>query len=403
MKDNLLSSKFLPYGRQTIDDDDIKAVVNVLKSDFLTTGPAVEQFEKDLAKKLGVAEAVVCSNGTTALHLAILCLNLVPGDKVIVPSVTFVATANVVRMVGAEVVFADVNPFTGLMDPKNFEEALVRAGSGVKAVIPVHLTGQCADLAEINRIAAANDINVITDCCHALGGTYVFGTQNGNLGDCKMEMMGCFSFHPVKSIAMGEGGAVTTNSPFLARKLRAFRSHGIERNPDNFVNNDEAFDTDGTPNPWYHEFHEVGYNYRASDMQCALGSSQLKKLDGFIAKRRSLAARYRAELKGLSNNIVPIELTPECQSGLHLFVVLIDFKGLGLSRAQVMKHLADEGVGSQVHYIPLHLQKVFKDLNGEINLPGAEDYYAKTLSLPLFPSMDLKDVSRVIKALKSLI
>jgi UDP-4-amino-4,6-dideoxy-N-acetyl-beta-L-altrosamine transaminase len=399
-----LTKKFLPYGRQTIDDDDIKAVVDVLKSDFLTTGPAVDQFEKDLAAKIGVAEAVVCSNGTTALHLAVLCLDLQPGDKVIIPAVTFVATANVVKMTGADVVFADVNPNTGLMEGAHFTEAMVRAGTDdVKAVIPVHLTGQCADLDEINRIAAANDIKVITDCCHALGGTYEFGIKKGNLGDCKMEMMGCFSFHPVKSIAMGEGGAVTTNAPFLANKLRAYRNHGMIKNPDNFENKSMGFDGDGTPNPWYHEFHEVGYNYRATDMQCALGSSQLKKLDSFIAKRHELANLYRKELTDLAPHVVPISLTEECQSGLHLFVALFDFDALGISRAKTMKALADKGIGSQVHYIPLHLHKLYIDLYGEKSLPGAEGYYAKALSLPLYPAMELEDVTRVVDAIRSVI
>lgn len=394
---------FLPYGRQCIDEDDIQAVANVLKSDFLTTGPAVEQFEAALAEKLEVKHAIVCSNGTTALHLAYLAYGVGEGDAVIVPSITFVATANAARMCGAEVVFADVDPDNGLMTAATLQHAFDRAGEEVKLAVPVHLTGQSEDLSAMKALCDEYGAKIVTDSCHALGGEYAFSNQKGMLGDCRFEEMACFSFHPVKNIAMGEGGAVTTNDDKLAAQLRLLRSHGMVREADRFQNTSMGFDADGQMNPWYHEFPELGYNYRASDIQCALGRNQLLKLDRFLDKRRQLAAAYDNLLKDLAPFIRPIKRTSGCRSALHLYPVLIDFDQLGKSRKAVMEDLKSRGVGSQVHYIPVHRQPYYEKLYGLQKLPGADAYYERTLSLPLYPDLTIADVEHVVDCLKSLL
>ena len=283
-----MTEKFLPYGRQVIDDDDIAAVVAVLKGDFLTTGPTVEKFEAAFAERVGARFAVACSSGTAALHLATLAAGLGEGDSAIVPTVTFLATANAVRFVGADVVFADVDKATGLLRPEDLEMAIAASSGNAKAVLPVHLGGQSADMAAIAKIAKRHGMIVIEDACHALGTTL----DDGVVGDCQHSAMAAFSFHPVKTIAMGEGGAVTTNDPVLYEKLTRLRNHGMTRDPQRFSNDDLAFGDDGSPNPWYYEMPEVGFNYRASDIHCALGLSQLRKLDAFVSARRSLADTY---------------------------------------------------------------------------------------------------------------
>ena len=270
------ANSFLPYGRQVIEDDDIAAVAEALRGDLLTTGPYVGRFEQALAQTVAAGHAVVCANGTGALHMAARALDLGAGTTVIVPAITFLATASAAHLNGAEIVFCDVDPDTGLMRPSDLEEAMAHAGH-TDAVFNVHLNGQCGALEEIAEIARAQGARVVDDACHALGTGYV--AKDGSLipiGANKFCDMSVFSFHPVKTIAMGEGGAVTTNDPGLAKGLLRARNHGMTRDPAEFVNTNDAFDEDGAANPWYYEMVEPGFNWRATDMQCALGLSQLK-------------------------------------------------------------------------------------------------------------------------------
>lgn len=390
---------FLPYGRHLIEDDDIASVASVMKGDFLTTGPATLAFEQTLAEKTGADNAVVCSSGTAALHLAALALELGPGDAVVVPSITFLATANAARYVGADVVFADVDPDTGLMRPDDFQAAIERAPSAVKAVFPVHLAGQSPDMPGLAEIARNNNIAVVEDACHALGSSYQAGNSQSTVGSCLHSDIAAFSFHPVKTIAMGEGGALTTNNEKLARRLKRFSSHGMIREPESFVDNDMAFDDQDAANPWYYEMQEMGFNYRASDIHCALGLSQLKKFDRFAGRRKYLAKLYDKTISPLSPLVRPLGRMPGCDPVWHLYVVLIDFAKASVSRADLMRLMRDKGIGTQVHYIPVHRQPYYQKLYGDVRLPGAERYYERCLSLPLFPGMDDGDVDRVVSVL----
>jgi UDP-4-amino-4,6-dideoxy-N-acetyl-beta-L-altrosamine transaminase len=373
-------SAFLPYGRQSIDDDDIAAVAEALRADYLTTGPQVEAFEQAFAAKVGAAHAVACANGTAALHMAAIALEIGPGDVCIVPSITFLATANCARFQGADVVFCDVDPATGLMTADTLCEALDRVGKRmVAAVLPVHLAGRMVDMPAIRTLAEEADAAVIEDACHALGSSAAFGQA----GDCHHSAMACFSFHPVKTIATGEGGMVTTNDETTAQRLRLARSHGMVRQ--------------GMIEPWAYEQQLLGYNYRLPDVLCALGSSQLRKLDQFVSRRRWLAARYDELLAPLAPVVQTVH--GEGNPTLHLYVALIDFDAAGISRAQVMERLAAKGIGTQVHYIPVDSQPYYRNLYGGQTLPGAAAWYAKCLSLPLYPGMADDDPERVVDAL----
>lgn len=392
---------FLPYGRHQIDDDDIAAVCKVLTSGALTTGPARDEFEQAFAARTGARYAVSCSSGTAALHMAALALGLGEGDAVVVPTVTFLATANAARYVGAEVIFADVDPDTGLMTAQTLAQALQRDKDGkARAVFPVHMAGQCAPMAEIAAIAADRGLDVVDDACHAIGATYLEGNRKVTVGDCRHGRMSVFSFHPVKTIAMGEGGAVTTNDAALYESLKLHSRHGMVREADDFENREMAFDAGGEANPWYYEMSQVGLNYRASDINCALGLSQLGKLDRFIGRRRALMERYEKLLPPLAPLVRPLARVAGCQAAWHLNVVLIDFAAAGMTRAKVMDRLRRDGIGTQVHYIPVHRQPYYRRRYGDISLPGADRYYDRALSLPLFPAMNDEDVDRVVEALK---
>ena len=397
----------LPYGRQAIDAEDIAAVARVLRSDFLTTGPATDAFENALARQSGAAFAIGCSSGTAALHLAALALGLGPGDLVVVPTVTFLATANAARFVGAEVVFADVAPETGLMGPMELSRALESARSRdgkARAVFPVHLGGQSPDLPGLRDIARRHDLFLVEDACHALGTTYTDDAgRTFRAGACDHSDMAAFSFHPVKTITTGEGGAVTTTDAALAARLRDFRNHGMTREAARFANADMAFAADGSVNPWYYEMTEPGFNYRASDIHCALGLSQLDKLSRFVEARRNLVARYDSLIAPLAPVVRPLGRTPGCRPGWHLYIVLVDFAAAGVDRAQVMNRLRDRGVGTQVHYIPVHRQPYYRGRYGESDLPGADAYYQRCLTLPLHPGMAERDVERVVETLRGLL
>ncbi len=399
------AGQFLSYGRQSISEEDIDAVVAVLRGDWLTQGPAVEAFEKELAVLTGAAHAIACSNGTTGLHISAAALDLQPSDAVIVPSITFLATANAIRYVGAEVVFADVNPDTALMEPQHLADALTRAkaqGLRPRAVFPVHLAGHPADIGEAARAA---NLVVVEDACHALGTMMRRGDRETAVGSCPDGGMTVFSFHPVKTIATGEGGAVTTSDDELAERLRRLRTHGMIREPQLFRNRDEAFSQDGKPNPWYYEMQEIGYNYRLTDVQSALGLSQLKRVDKFIERREEIVSLYDTSLASLAPLIMPLSRSKAAGSrvGWHLYVALFDFERIGLDRGQVMAKLREQNIGSQVHYVPVHWQPYYVDRYGKLDLPGAEAYYRRCLSLPLYPGLQDDDVQRVVDALTGLI
>ncbi len=391
---------FIPYGRHCIEEDDIAAVVDVLRSDHLTGGPVVEEFETAFAKRVGARHAVAVSCGTAGLHLASLALGLSAGMQVIVPTLTFIATANAPTYTGAQVVFADVNPDTGLMGPSELEEALARADGDVKAVFPVHLNGQSTDMEPIRQLCDARGIKIIEDACHALGGEY--RSSDGQwrpVGSCHHSDMAVFSMHPVKNIAMGEGGMVTTNDDQLCQTLRRLRNHGIIREPELFQNHEAALDPEGNPNPWYYEMQELGYNYRASTIHCALGLSQLGKLDRFLEHRQTLATAYDEALAPLAPDVRPILRPKHSRHAWHLYVVHVDFHALGTPRAQLMRHLHQTDIGTQVHYRPVH-QQLFYVSNG-LCLAGADRFYYECLTMPLHVGMNEITVERCVAALSA--
>lgn len=396
----MADAPFLPYGKQVIEDDDLAAVAEALRGDFLTTGPSVAAFEDAFAARVGARHAVSCANGTAALHLTALALGLKPGDQSIVPAITFLATANCARYVGADVTFADVDPATALMTDATLEDALARAGMAAKSVYPVHMNGQTADMVSISKRARAHGLAIVEDACHALGGAYRGADGvDAKVGACRHSDMAIFSFHPVKIIACGEGGMVTTNDDTLAATMRRQRSHGMVREPGQFEDKEQAFGPDGNPNPWYYEMPEPGFNYRLSDIHAALGLSQLKKLDRFAARRRELVAAYDHALGPYAPVLRPLARTVHDAPGWHLYVALIDFERAGIDRGACIRRLVASGIGSQVHYLPLHRQPYYRRRYGAMSLPGAERYYAEALSLPLSAQMTEDDVGRVTRAL----
>jgi dTDP-4-amino-4,6-dideoxygalactose transaminase len=340
------------------------------------------------------------------LHLAAMALDLGPDSTVIVPAITFVATANAARYVGARAIFADVDPATGLMTPETLEAALKRAGRA-DAVFPVHLAGQSCDMAAIHRIAERERLFVVEDACHALGTRYNGPLRGGYpVGACSHSDMTVFSFHPVKTIAMGEGGAITAHSGEMARRLRMLRSHGIERESGHFVHEALAYDRAGVTNPWYYELQALGFNYRASDIHCALGLSQLGKLARFAAARAALVCAYDEALAPLAPMVKPPARVQGCTPAWHLYAARVDFAGRGLERAAVMRALAKDGIGTQVHYLPVPFQPYYAQ--GEAAdpatlYPGAAAYYEATLSLPLFVGMVPEDPARIAKSLSTIL
>lgn len=399
---------FLPYGRQEIDDDDIAAVVEVLRGNWLTTGPSVAAFEKRLADCCDAPDSVAVANGTAALHLAMLAAGIGPGDWVVVPSITFLASANAARYVGADVVFADVDPDSGLMTPETCAAAIGRAKGPVRAIAPVHLGGRLVDLSAIRKLADECGALVIEDACHALGGTGPGpeGTPEF-VGTCVQSDMAVFSFHPVKTVTSGEGGAITFRNETFGAALRELRNHGMIRDPGRWTETDLAF-TEGTPNRWYYEMKTLGFNYRLTDLQSALGESQLKKLPRFIKHRAALADRYDRYFSERNGRIRPAAPGVEIDCGRHLYQVHIDFGACGVSRETLMGQLQEKGIGTQVHYIPVHRQPYYRQYLTESSqeqtiLDGADTFYRNSLSLPLFSTMSETDADYVAETLISLL
>lgn len=380
---------FLPYARQTIEADDIAAVAKALGGESITTGPEVDAFEDALAGAVGARHAVVVSNGTAALHAACFAAGVGPGDEVVVPAVTFLATASCALHLGAEPVFADVDPDTGRVTA---EAVAARCSRTTRAVLPVHLAGVPVELGEIHAAAQRAGARVVEDAAHALGARMPAGA----VGCCAESELAIFSFHAIKHITTGEGGAITTNDPEIARRLRLFRNHGMEREADRLET--------PSPGPWYYEQQCLGHNLRMTSFQAALGLSQLTKLERFVARRRALAARYDAALAEIAPvaPVVPAGMADSC--AYHLYPVLIPFDELGIPRGRVMEALRRRGIGTQVHYIPLPMQPEYRRRGWRIeDFPGATRYYERTLSLPMFPSMDDAEVDRVVDSLTSVL
>ncbi|HDX9511376.1 TPA: UDP-4-amino-4,6-dideoxy-N-acetyl-beta-L-altrosamine transaminase [Bacillus cereus] len=376
---------YLPYGQQQIDEYDIQAVVDVLKGDFLTTGPMVQQFEEAIAKYVGAKYTVSFSNGTAALHAACYAAGITEGDEVITTPMTFVASANCILYQGAKPVFADIDNETYNISPKSIEEKITNK---TKAIIPVHFTGQPVELEAIQKIAKKNNLIIIEDAAHALGATYK-NKKIGSIGDMTM-----FSFHPVKHITTGEGGVITTNNPLFYEKLVQFRTHGIERNPKKLLENH---------GPWYYEMQFLGYNYRITDIQAALGLSQLSKLDSFIKIRKKYVDIYSKEFSCLSEIIIPKQL-PQTSSSWHLYIIRLNTKLLKCNRKEFYEALQRENIGVNVHYIPVHLQPFYQKLGYEKGIcPQAENVYEEIITLPLFPKMTEADVWDVIQAVRKVL
>lgn len=370
----------LPYGRQWLDDDDIAAVVEVLRSDWLTTGPKVSEFERVFVDFVGAREAVAVSNGTAALHTAMYAAGIGPGDEVIVPPITFAASANCVGFQGGTPVFADVDPDTLLLDPAQVEAKITPR---TKAIIAVDYTGQACDYDALRAITDRHGLTLVADACHAVGGSYK-GRPVGSLAD-----LSAFSFHPVKHITTGEGGMITTDDPDLAQRMRVFRNHGI-------TTDHRQREQQGS---WFYEMVDLGYNYRLTDFQCALGMSQLYKLPGWVARRREIARRYDAAFAEMPA-VGPLGARDDVSHAYHLYMIRLDLDQLQVDRARVFAALRAEGIGVNVHYIPVHLHPYYRERfgTGPGLCPVAEAAYERLITLPIFPHMSNDDVDDVIAA-----
>lgn len=385
------------YGRQVLDDDDVQAVVMALQGQYLTGGPCVSAFETALQDFTGGRHAISCGNCTQALHLGAHALGVGPGHSIIVPSITFLATANAPHSLGAEIVFSDVDPASGLMSVENLEEAISRCRSKPYAVFPVHFAGQVGDIKGLHDVARRHDLKIVEDAAHAIGTIYTVDGQSYKVGDGAFSDAVAFSFHPVKHITTLEGGAVMTHDSTLAENISRLRAHGMVRSPEAFQNKEMAFDEAGRVNPWYYEMPEYGYNYRLTDVQAALGMSQLKKLPVFVKRRAMIKRLYDELLRDYAPLVQLLHNTPGCDAAWHIYPVLVDFKALGKTRAEVMLALRDAGIGTQVHYIPVHKQPYYAARYGDQHLPGAESYYARTLTLPIHALMEEDHVPLVVE------
>jgi UDP-4-amino-4,6-dideoxy-N-acetyl-beta-L-altrosamine transaminase len=376
----------IPYGRQDIVQEDIDAVVNVLKGDYLTTGPFVKEFEEKLTQYVGAKYAVAFSNGTAALHGACFAAGLGAGDEVITSAITFAASANCALYVGATPVFADIKKDTYNIDPVDIERKITEK---TKAIIPVHFTGQAVELDEITAIAKKYNLRVIEDAAHAIGTRYK-ERMVGSISD-----MTEFSFHPVKTITTGEGGAVTTNDEQLYKRLKLFVTHGITRDANLLESRSEG--------AWYYEQQELGYNYRITDLQCALGTSQLARIGEFKAKRSMLVKKYDNELRNIEGIIIQKEI-PESDTSRHLYIMQLELERFNASRKEIFDALRAENVGVNVHYIPVYYHPYYKQLGYQKGLcPQAEKLYERIITLPLHPLMTDNDQDDIIKAVEKVL
>ena len=388
----------IPYGKHFIDEDDIAAVVEVLRGGWLTQGPKIAELESAIADYVGVKYAVAVSSGTAALHLAAITAGVGPGTSLITSPITFVASANAALYAGGRPVFADIDPNTINMSPENLQDTLQK-NPDTRAIVPVHYAGLPCDMPEIKSIADSSGAVVIEDAAHALGARYPDGQR---VGCCSHSLMTIFSFHPVKAIAAGEGGMITTNDKEIYRRLLRLRGHGINKLDDPFQFPEQA-DTNGMRNPWYYEMQELGFNYRITDIQCSLALSQLKKLDKFIEKRRNLVVRYDQGFADIKN-ICPAQGQGYDISGHHLYALRINFEAAGMSRSELMNELKVRDIGSQVHYIPVPAQPHFRRLGFQPeDYPNAQKYYEEALSIPLYYELTEKQQDYVISQLGELL
>jgi UDP-4-amino-4,6-dideoxy-N-acetyl-beta-L-altrosamine transaminase len=383
----------IPYGKQDISAEDIAAVSEVLRSDFLTQGPVVPRFEEAVAEAAKAKYGVAVNSATSALHIACLALGVGPGDRVWTSPVTFVASANCALYCGADISFVDIDPDTYNLCPKALEQKLILAkheGTLPKVIIPVHLAGQSCDMTAIAALAKQYDVRVIEDASHAIGAEYA----GEAVGSCRFSDIAVFSFHPVKIVTTGEGGVAVTNDAQLAERMQRLRSHGITRDPELM--------TKAPDGAWYYQQIELGFNYRMTEMQAALGLSQMQRLSSFVERRRELAKKYNALLSDL-----PITLPQqhvETASSWHLYIVRFHLSTIGKTQTQIFDECRAAGIGVNLHYIPVHLQPYYSDLGFEQgDYPVAEAYYANAISIPLFHSMTDAQQDEVVRVLKEII
>ena len=395
----MTNNRFLPYSRQFISKEDVKKVTSVLKSDFITQGPEIINFEKNFAKYVGAKYAVACATGTAALHISCLALGINNKSKILASAVTFVASTNCAEFIGANVDFVDIDKKTHCISVKDLERKL-KKNKRIDLVIVVHLAGYSSDMKKIFELKKKYKFNLIEDSCHALGGKY----GKFKVGSCKYSDISTFSFHPVKPITTGEGGMVTTNNKKIYDKLILFRTHGIHKSPKKFTNIDLGFDDNKEPNRWYYEMSDLGYNYRMTDIQAALGNSQLKRIDKITKKRNQIANYYKNELENISNLTLPVA-SQKIKHAYHLFTILFDFEKLKMSKNLFMKKLAENGIGSQVLYIPVFLQPYYKKKYNfkPKYFPNAMYYYERALSIPIFYDIKRKELKKVVNTIKELV
>ncbi|WP_172196397.1 UDP-4-amino-4,6-dideoxy-N-acetyl-beta-L-altrosamine transaminase [Saccharibacillus qingshengii] len=375
----------LPYGQQWLDEDDISAVVEVLRGDFITQGPAIQDFEAKVANYVGAKYAVAFTNGTAALHGACFAAGIAHGDEVITTPITFLASSNCILYQGGTPVFADIDMNTYNLDPNQVEMLITKK---TKAIIAVDFSGQPVEIDRLNRLAKDHGLVLIEDAAHSLGASY----QNVKVGSWADMTM--FSFHPVKHVTTGEGGVIVTNNENYYRQLQLFRNHGLTRQPDEMSNNE---------GPWYYEMHSLGYNYRMTDLQAALGASQMNKLDSFVKRRREIAEQYNKELAGIEGLILPFQ-HKDSHSSWHIYVTRWLPEVLNGTRKEFFEALRSLNIGVNVHYIPVYLQPYYQKLGYESGLcPNAESYYKTAITLPLYPRMTDQDVKDVISAVRKVI
>ena len=388
----------IPYGRHFIDEDDIQAVVDVLRNGALTQGPMIEAFEGAIAAYVGARYAVAVSSATAGLHLAAVAAGVGPGTVLITSPITFVASANAALYTGAEAAFCDIDPDTLNMSLASLVDAL-RKHPNARAVMPVHFAGLPCDMPAIKAASDAAGAVVIEDAAHALGARYPDGQR---VGCCAHSLMAVFSFHPVKNIATGEGGMITTNDEAIYRRLLRLRSHGINKLTDSFQL-PELATTGGLENPWYYEMQELGFHYRVTDIQCALGLSQFKKLDRFLARRTALARKYDQAFAGMQT-LRPAQSSGRDRSGHHLYVLRIDYAAARISRAELMQSLRAKQIVTQVHYIPVPAQPHYQRLGFKLeDYENAQNYYQQALSIPLFFGLTEDQQSFVISAIQEVV
>ncbi len=395
------NKKLLFYGHQKIDDDDINSVVKALRGNWLTTGPIVKEFESKISRYTGAKYTVTCSSGTAGLILSYMALGK-EYKNILIPSMTFVSTASAAKLLGKNVHLVDCDERTGLICLNEVEKIINK--KKIDAIIPVHMNGKSVDLERLRKITKKKKIAIIDDASHAIGSEYFTSSKKKiKVGSSIHADLTVFSFHPVKNITTGEGGAITTNSKKLYEKLLLYRNHGIEKNKNNILNKSIAFNSKGQVNQWYYEVQEIGFNFRLSDLNCALGLSQLKKIEIFKKKRSDLVLAYHKHLAEINEIVEIVNDFKDKITSWHLFVVRIKFSNLEKSRDFIMKELFKKSIQTQVHYIPIHFHPYYKKKVYEKKFKGTESYYNKILTLPLHPSMEEKDVKYITNSLKEII